>query len=60
MGDVFKALGEVFDMIVDAVRSDVPPEEIRQRLAEPGGVGEKLIAAVRQRRSKFDDFINNG
>jgi len=60
MKELFGIVGELVGEIVDAIKDGVSDEEILERISKPGGVGEKLIAAARARRSKLDDFIANG
>lgn len=46
--------------VVQGVASDDSNEEILNRIAAPGGVGENLINAARVRKGKIKDFIDNG
>lgn len=50
----------LIETIIDMIGQGISDEEIRKRIAEPGGVGEKLIADLRARQSKIDSFINDG
>lgn len=52
--------GQLVGTILDLIERGASDEEIRARLADPAGVGQKLIDAVRARRSKLDDFIKRG
>ncbi len=60
MREVFQFVAMLIEEITEAVRQGVSDEEIRQRIAAPNGVGDKLIKAIKARSDKFNDFIENG
>lgn len=46
--------------VVQMVRDGASDEEIRQRIADPQGVGQKLIDAARGRKKRIADFVEGG
>ena len=60
MREVFQFVAMLIEEITEAVRQGVSDEEIRQRIAAPNGVGDKLIKSIKARSDKFNDFIHNG
>lgn len=57
---IFTIVGLLVSDIVKQIGEGATDEEIRARLADPAGVGQKLIEGVRSRASKFDTFVKNG
>ena len=58
---MLEILDKAFDaikFIIEKAQQGVSDEEILKRMAEPGGVGQKLIDAVKKRSDKFDDFVS--
>jgi len=61
--DILPALEAAFSLVrevVQAIRDGATDEEVRARLADPGGVGQRLIDAVRSRRSRLRDYVEGG
>lgn len=60
MGAATAALGilgvlwKLVKQIHDDIKAGVPKEEIRQRLADPHGVGQELLDAVEARADLFE------
>jgi NADP-dependent 3-hydroxy acid dehydrogenase YdfG len=50
------AASQLIREIADMVRDGLSDEDIRVRLADPSGVGQKLIDAARSRKQKIKDF----
>ncbi len=60
MKEAFALIGELIEEIEAGIKQGVSEDEILDRLRKPGGVGYKLIAAMKNRGNKLDDFIANG
>ena len=60
MREVFQFVAMLIEEITEAVRQGVSDDEIRQRIVAPNSAGDKLIKAIKARRDKFNDFIDNG
>lgn len=57
---IYKIARPLIEKIVEMIKSGMNDEEIRARIAEPGGVGQGLLDAVRERGAKIDGYIKNG
>lgn len=56
MSTLFRVLGLVINLvenIVQDVRNGVSDEEIRRRLSDPDGVGQKILDEIRSNDGKF-------
>lgn len=60
MSKVFEIIAQLVELIAKAVRDGATDEEIRERIARPNGVGQKLIDAMRSTSSKLDDYVKKG
>ncbi len=60
MGELFKIIGDLVEDIRDGIQNGVTDEDIMARLSKPGGVGQRLVAAIRARRNLIDEYIKNG
>lgn len=57
--DILAAI-ELAERVAKMIKEGMSNEEIRQRLADPNGVGEDLIRQMRRRTKRIDDFKRNG
>lgn len=48
----------VAQTIADMVSQGASDEEIKKRLADPNGVGKELLAAIKTRKKKLEDFVD--
>lgn len=51
---------ELGKLVEQWVAEGVPDEEIRRRLADPAGVGQRVIDEARARKGRFADYKRNG
>jgi hypothetical protein len=60
MSKVFEIIAQLVELIADAIKNGATDEEIRERIARPNGVGQKLIDSMRSTTRKLDDFVKKG
>ncbi len=51
---------KLIEEIIQMVKNGATDEDIRKRLADPGGVAQDLITSLRSTGEKIDDYINKG
>lgn len=55
-----EVIGDLLKLVIDAIRAgksdDQIADEIAERLAEPGSVGQHLLDAAKRRKAKLADF----
>ena len=51
---------KLVEEIIQMVKSGATDEDIRQRLADPGGAAQALLDGLRATETKIDDYIKKG
>lgn len=57
---ILQVLVEIGEAVGEMIAEGLSDDEIRERLAKPDGVGQKLLDAARSRKKKIKDFVDNG
>lgn len=55
-----RIIKEIGPDILDAIKNDIPQEEIEKRVTKKIRILKPEIDALRRRKSEIDDFIKNG